>query len=87
MKLLIPISEVPTYSKVTKRTGDKLYEVRDSFTIFGVDQKSNREIKADSGTRLLISVDSISISSVPNDLEVLWEASPDELQMFLENQQ
>lgn len=88
MKLLIKVGDVPIGVKVTKRSGEKIYEVRDKIVIYAEDgvNKPSNEITASPGTRLLVSVDpaySFAIVAVPETLEVLWEMSSYELQSFL----
>jgi hypothetical protein len=86
MKILLPISEIPTFSKVTKRTGDKVYEVRDKIPIYGDCDKPMNEILASPGTRLLVSNgpnNSFAIVAVPETLEVLWEVTRDVLEQYL----
>ena len=92
MKILIKVKDLPEESIVTKKTGMKQYQVRDKVNIYSEDgcKFPLEELKAPVGGRFLVSIDpkySFGIAVVPNNLEILWEASPDELQMFLENQQ
>lgn len=88
MKLLIKIGEIPIGSKITKRTGEKIYEVRDKIVIYAEEGcvKPLNEIKASPGTKLLVSTDpqySFAIVVVPDTLEVVWELTDDELKEFL----
>lgn len=90
MKLLIEIGKVPIGSKITKRTGDKIYEVCDKISIYSDEAvvKPVNELKASPGTKLLISTDpqySFAIVAVPDTLEVLWEVSEDELRSYLDD--
>ncbi len=87
MKMLLKVKDVPYMGKITKKTGDKQYEVRDKVVIYSENcDKPINELKALPGTRLLISTDpaySFAIVSVPDTLEVLWEVSPNELKQYL----
>ena len=90
MKLLIEIGKVPIGSKITKRTGEKIYEVRDKIPIYSEKEtlKLTNELKASPGTKLLISTDpqyAFAIAAVPDTLEVLWEVSADELRSYLDD--
>jgi hypothetical protein len=90
MKLLIEIGKVPVGSKITKRTGEKIYEVRDKVSIYSEKETSKltNELVASTGTKLIVSIDpqySFAIASVPDTLEVLWEVSKDELRNYLDD--
>lgn len=89
MKLLIEIGKVPIGSKITKRTGDKIYEVRDKIPIYSEKEtlKLTNEVKAAPGTKLLIAIDpqyAFAIAAVPDTLEVLWEVPEDRLRQYLD---
>lgn len=89
MKLLIEIGKVPIGSKITKRTGDKIYEVRDKIPIYSEKEtlKLTNEVKAAQGTKLLIAIDpqyAFAIAAVPDTLEVLWEVSENRLRQYLD---
>lgn len=90
MKLLIEIGKLPIGSRITKRTGDKVYEVRDKIVIYSEEgcSKPINELKSSPGTKLLISTDpqySFAIVAVPDTMEVLWEISEDELRNYLDD--
>ncbi len=87
MKILLPIKEIPVLSKVTKRTGDKVYEVRDKIPIYGECDKPLNEIAASPGTRLLVANgphNSFAIVAVPDTLEVMWDVSETELIEYIQ---
>lgn len=88
MKILIPVGDVPIGSKITKKTGEKIYEVRDRIIIYSEKEcpKPINELNASEGTRFLLSTDSqysFAIVAVPETLEVLWELSNDRLRQYL----
>ncbi len=90
MKLLIEIGKVPIGSKITKRTGEKVYEVRDRIVIYSEEgcTKPINELKASPGTKLIVSADpqySFAIVAVSDTLEVLWEVSEDRLRQYLDD--
>lgn len=90
MKLLIEIGKVPIGSRITKRTGEKFYEVRDKIPIYSEKEtfKLTNELKAAPGTKLLISTDpqyAFAIVAVPDSLEVIWEVSEDRLRQYLDD--
>lgn len=37
LKVILPAGEVPLGSKVSKRTGEKIYTLRDRLCVYGVD--------------------------------------------------
>lgn len=90
MKLLIEIGKVPIGAKVTKRTGEKIYEVRDKIPIYSDKEvvKLTKELRTAPGARFLISIDpqySFAIVTVPDTLEVIWEVSEDRLRQYLDD--
>lgn len=90
MKLLIPVGEIPIGTKVTKRTGEKIYEVRDKILVYGGEGCKHPELKVTPGTKLIVSIDPrypFSVEAVPDTLEVIWEVSPDDLRRFLYDQE
>ena len=87
MKLLITVGEVPIGTKITKKTGEKIYEIRDKIFVYGGEGCSNHpELKVSPGTRLLVAVDprySFSVEAVPATLEIVWEVDKNTLRNFL----
>lgn len=74
MKVILEVREIPVGSTVTKKTGEKVYTLRDDVKIYGSTQEQTetlRELKADSGTRFLIAQNG-DISIVSGDVEMLW---------------
>ena len=43
MKMILPLGEVPEHAVVTKRTGEKRYRVRDTFSIWGIHKEDTPE--------------------------------------------
>lgn len=86
MKLIIPIRDIPLGSAVTKVGGTKPYIVRDCVKIYGdSDANRQREIRADDGTRFLVS-DTGDITVVAGDTEHLWIVSDHNLYEYLTDQ-
>ena len=81
MKVLMPVSEVPIGSTITKKTGEKEYTVREKIRIFG-DNTHQKEICADDNTRFLIS-DNGDINVISGDTEVLWLVTSEKLYQYL----
>ena len=88
MKLLIEIGNVPIGSRITKRTGEKVYEVRDKIRIYGGERCDHPELKVSPGTKLIVTNDtrySFAVEVVPDTLEVIWEVSEDRLRQYLDD--
>lgn len=88
MKLLIEIGKVPIGSKITKRTGEKIYEVRDKILIYGGENCNHPELKVSPGTKLIVTSDarySFAVEVVPDTLEIVWEVSEDRLRQYLDD--
>jgi hypothetical protein len=74
MKVLMEVRDIPVGATVTKKTGEKIYTLRDDVKIYGSTQEQTealRELKADEGTRFLISQNG-DISIISGDTELLW---------------
>jgi hypothetical protein len=85
MKVLIQARSIPVGSTVTKKTGDKPYTLRDDVKIYGSTQEQTealRELKADEGTRFLISQTG-DISIISGDVELLWHVTEEVLYQYL----
>ena len=86
IKVLLPASKIPLDSIVTKRTGEKKYILKDKIIIFNkpdTDTK-NTVIKAEDGSRFLISEDYNNI--VSHDTILCWITSKKDLLIYLENE-
>lgn len=76
-------SEIPLGSTVTKKNGEKQYTIRDCVKIYGDnDPNRQRELRADDGTRFLIS-DSGDINVINGDTELVWHVSHCDLYLYL----
>lgn len=89
MKVLIQARSIPVGSSVTKKTGEKPYTLRDDVKIYGATREQGeaksaemRELKADEGTRFLISQNG-DISIISGDVELLWHVSEETLYEYL----
>lgn len=82
--------DIPVGSVVTKKTGEKLYLLRDDIKIFGAltpDQKEMlREIKADAGTRFMVA-DNGDVNIVHGGQELMWHADPEDLKRWMYNRE
>jgi hypothetical protein len=85
MKLLIPIKDVPEGERVTKKTGEKLYTVRDRIRIFSDDVNVRKEIKADDGVRFLVN-DNGDVNAVDAKSEYIWYVDVDTAAQWLSQQ-
>lgn len=86
MRLIIPASEIPIGSTVTKRTGSKEYTIMDRIIIHESCPRP-RIITAEDGCRFLI--DPISpgnVSTVTAETELAWVTDKFRLQDFLEEE-
>jgi len=86
MKVLIAASEIPVGGKVTKKTGEKVYTIRDDIKIYGKtgpeQTETLRELRADRETRFMVSED-CSINIISGDTELLWHVDAEELYRYL----
>jgi len=86
MKIILPAQAIPAGSTVTKITGQKEYILRDDIKIFGSinpdQQDMLRELRADKGTRFMVSADG-NISIVAGDSELLWHVDADQLYRYM----
>lgn len=81
----MPVQDIPLGSTVTKKTGEKEYTLRDDIKIWGSTQEQTenlRELKADDGTRFLISKNG-DISIISGETEMLWHVDNQTLYNFL----
>ena len=83
MKMLMPAENIPLGQTVTKKNGEKPYTIRDCVKIYGdADPNRQRELKADDGTRFLIS-ESGDINVINGDVELVWIVDDYDLYRFL----
>lgn len=84
MKILLPINQVPCGGIVTKRGGEKKYRVQKEFRIYT--QLGNREVLSCGSSRFMIPVEDelIAMTAVDGSTEVLWHASFDDVQDYLD---
>ena len=86
IKVILPASEIPLGSTVTKRTGSSEYTIADSITIHK-EGGGKQVIKAEDGNRFLMpDGDSRSISSVSGSTELCWLTDFETLKEYLDNE-
>jgi len=78
----MPLRDIPIGSKVSKKTGDKIYTIRDQIKIYG-GQDLTKEIKVSEGTRFLVAENG-DIQVVDGNLEFLWHVEYHTLFSFLD---
>lgn len=69
-RLLLPASEIPLGSSVTKRTGEKRYTLRDILWLPNMGGES-KKIVANDGSRFLVSENG-DVNVVSGTTELLW---------------
>jgi len=93
VRVLLPLSKLLDEQVVTKRTGEKRYVVKSKITVHGFKNiilngrkpAPKQEIKAQPGTKFLISEDGLHINAVPDTMEVLAELdSTDLYELYME---
>lgn len=84
IKVLLPANEIPVGSRVTKRTGDKVYTLRNEIKVFGL-ANSNQVLKGEDGVRFLIAPDG-NAGAVDGQTELLWHTDKKSLSQWLEEQ-
>ena len=84
IKLILPASEIPVNSTVTKKTGTSEFIIVDSVTFFK-EGGDKQVIKSEDGTRFLIpGRPSDTISSINGKSEVVWLADFDTVSSYFE---
>jgi hypothetical protein len=94
-KMILPVSEVPLNSIVTKITGEKQYRVRDEFKFWKGESRSSTNsevsnekdiqvVEAQKGARFLVPLDGGDISAVDSTYEILWRCDRNELIDYLD---
>ena len=80
IKILLPARLIPIGSNVTKRTGEKVYTIKNEIRFFGGEDKFPT-IRSDKDTRFLVADNSIVV--VSGETELLWEVDSDTLKCYL----
>jgi hypothetical protein len=87
MKIILPAGQIPPFSTVTKKTGEKPYELRDHITIFKVPEGSALPTRL-AGEGILFMVDERgSIECVTHDKELMWHLKEPELLAWLQERE
>lgn len=82
MRVVLPASDVPSGSIVTKRTGQKEMTLHRSITIYN-ENKTSQTIDAAPGSVFLID-DRGTINAISGSTEILWSVSEKTLFNYLE---
>ena len=78
-KILLPVSDVPNDTSVTKKTGEKEYKIQRKIRIFAKDEDRRQEIIAKDDTAFLVPLDGRGdVNVISGDTEVVvhmaaWE--------------
>lgn len=81
VRLLVPLGDVPLESRVTKRSGEKIYCVRNHIRVF-TSGKDTQVIESDVGCRFLVS-DNGDVNAMGCTTPVLWYADPQAVAEYL----
>ena len=82
MKVLLPARLIPCESKVTKRSGEKTYIVKEKIPFYNGGPQYP-EIKATDGVKFLVSENCINV--VDAETELLWHVDVNTLGRFLQS--
>ena len=82
MKVILPVSSIPSGHVVTKRTGTKEYTVSRGVTMYGANER--RTMEAEPGTAFIIDSTGNG-NAIPDDTELVVELDSDELLELLED--
>jgi hypothetical protein len=81
-RILLPASEIPLDSIVTKPTGDKEYRLKDALRVFGTDKVLT--LNAEEGCKFIVS-SSGDANAVNNTTVLCWKVLQNDLLCYLEN--
>lgn len=82
IKVILPASEIPLNSIITKRTGQKQYTIKDEILVY--DNKGiHKKIKCENGSRFIFSKDG-TINVIDSTMELCWLAENYELVKYLD---
>lgn len=81
ISVIMEASQVPLGAKVTKRTGEKIYTIRDRLRVFG-EKGERREIIAKGGTRFFVN-DEGDANVISGTTTVVWVTDSDTLVRWL----
>lgn len=83
IKVVLPASEIPVLSKVTKVTGQVKYTLRKELVVYSEDPKQKQILNAEDGTIFLVD-SSGNAKCMKSDTLLLWEPDLKDLQKFIE---
>jgi hypothetical protein len=81
-KLILAAEFIPLESKVTKKTGQKPYTLRDKLRIFN-ENHTQQEVKATDGARFLVSENG-DANVVSGSTELLWHIDARSLRDYID---
>lgn len=81
IKVILQAKHIPLDSKVTKRTGEKIYTLRNRIRVFN-ETGAVQEIKAQEDARFIVAENG-DTNAIDGACELVWHADPDMLQDFL----
>lgn len=87
IKFILPLSDIPDGSTVTKITGSKPYRVASQISIYDNDRNKlngKRVINAESGTKFLIPYEGDDMSAYRSDREFVWEVGLSQAHNFID---
>lgn len=83
-RLIVPAATIPEGSRVTKRTGRKIYVLRRVIKVFNTDN-TNSEMRAHNGAVYLVD-DRGNINAYDGSTELVWHIALEELRYLLEGE-
>ena len=88
IKVVLMAKNIPLGTMVTKKTGEKVYELNNKMTIYhskvgGQECKTPTVVSCEPGTVFLLSQG--SINSIPDTVELCWHTTYRDMYAFLEN--
>ena len=84
VRLLLPAGEIPAGSRVTKPSGNKIYELLDKIVIYLGDGQRT-VIPAESGVHFLAASNDGRFNAIPSDQELAWVVDEEDLLQWLEH--
>jgi hypothetical protein len=84
IKVILPASEIPILSKVTKLTGTNKYTLRKELIVYSEDPKLKRVMNAEEGTIFLVDA-SGNAKCVNSSTQLVWETDIKDLQDYIQD--
>lgn len=88
IKVIMPAGELPNGARVTKKTGEKVYTLRDEVRMFATtsgagDQAVVHKLTAGEGARFIVGENGDG-AAIPSTLELVWHTFENDLRHFLD---